>query len=206
MYNLQYCDGIIIITLSLSSQRLSVQCFQDRSRQLQVEAAWQELTVRQNSQSYLQYSKKKFEISRENNTASRSSWRRKCGTQSCAVTRPTTPDNVSLSSSTITLRSGCLCVMCGYNYESSLWWYIQLWISFGVELMISTIHIMRSLHHHLIKLCIIYSEAVRGCDGAMVRWWSHLLCCYATIWCRATWRPALLCCSAWHVEKYWWWL
>ena len=34
----------------------------------------------------------------------RSSWRRKCGTQSCAVTRPTTPDNISLSSSTITLR------------------------------------------------------------------------------------------------------
>jgi len=37
--------------------------------------------------------------------SSRSSWRRKCGTQSCAVTRPTTPDNVSLSSSTITLRN-----------------------------------------------------------------------------------------------------
>ena len=35
----------------------------------------------------------------------RSSWRRKCGTQSCAVSRPTTPDNISLSSSTITLRS-----------------------------------------------------------------------------------------------------
>lgn len=34
----------------------------------------------------------------------RSSWRRKCGTQSCAVTRPTTPDNISLSSSTVTLR------------------------------------------------------------------------------------------------------
>jgi len=37
--------------------------------------------------------------------SSRSSWRRKCGTQSCAVTRPTTPDNISLSSSTITLRN-----------------------------------------------------------------------------------------------------
>ena len=35
----------------------------------------------------------------------RSSWRRKCGTQSCAVSRPTTPDNISLSSSTITLRN-----------------------------------------------------------------------------------------------------
>jgi len=36
---------------------------------------------------------------------SRSSWRRKCGTQSCAVSRPTTPDNISMSSSTITLRN-----------------------------------------------------------------------------------------------------
>jgi len=36
---------------------------------------------------------------------SRSSWRRKCGTQSCAVSRPTTPDNISLSTSTITLRN-----------------------------------------------------------------------------------------------------
>ena len=27
---------------------------------------------------------------------------------------------------------------------------------------------------------IIYSEAVRGCDGGPIR--SHLLCCYATIW------------------------
>jgi len=36
--------------------------------------------------------------------SSRSSWRRKCGTQSCAVSRPTTPDNISMSSSTITLR------------------------------------------------------------------------------------------------------
>jgi len=34
-----------------------------------------------------------------------SSWRRKCGTQSCAVSRPTTPDNISLSTSTITLRN-----------------------------------------------------------------------------------------------------
>jgi len=34
----------------------------------------------------------------------KSSWRRKCGTQSCAVSRPTTPDNISMSSSTITLR------------------------------------------------------------------------------------------------------
>merc|ERR1711936_296408 len=33
------------------------------------------------------------------------SWRRKCGTQSCAVSRPTTPDNISLSTSTITLRN-----------------------------------------------------------------------------------------------------
>jgi len=36
---------------------------------------------------------------------SSSSWRRKCGTQSCAVSRPTTPDNISLSTSTITLRN-----------------------------------------------------------------------------------------------------
>ena len=34
-----------------------------------------------------------------------SSWRRKCGTQSCAVSRPTTPDNISLSTSTVTLRN-----------------------------------------------------------------------------------------------------
>jgi len=37
--------------------------------------------------------------------STRSSWRRKCGTQSCAVSRPTTPDNISMSSSTITLRN-----------------------------------------------------------------------------------------------------
>jgi len=37
--------------------------------------------------------------------SSRSSWRRKCGTQSCAHSRPTTPDNISLSTSTITLRN-----------------------------------------------------------------------------------------------------
>lgn len=35
----------------------------------------------------------------------RSSWRRKCGSQSCAVSRPTTPDNISLSTSTVTLRN-----------------------------------------------------------------------------------------------------
>ena len=93
------------------SPRLSVQCLQDRSRQLEVEAAWQELTVGQNSQTY-NIPKIIRNISWNNTTASRSSWRRKCGTQSCAVTRPTTPDNVSLSSSTITLRSGCLCVVC----------------------------------------------------------------------------------------------
>ena len=39
IYNLQYCDGIIIIIVTALSPRLSVLCFQDRSRQLEVEAA-----------------------------------------------------------------------------------------------------------------------------------------------------------------------
>ena len=80
--------------------------------QFKMETLWQKLQV-------------DFEILLSENehwSYHRSSWRRKCGTQSCAVTRPTTPDNISLSSSTITLR----CHMSAHSQVLLLYIFFRL--------------------------------------------------------------------------------